>query len=402
MNEKPTLYLLDDNEANLEILIWALKDDFEICAGLEAAQALEDIPRLQPDLLLLDVNMPEMSGFELCRRLKEIPAVKDIPVIFITAMDSLEDEVLGFKLGAVDFISKPISPPQVKARVKTHVELRLSQRRLARLSEKLSRYLSPSLYNSIFEGKRDVQLETTRKKLTIFFSDIVGFAACTDQLEAEDLNYILNSYLECMSKIILKHGGVLDKFIGDAILVFFGDPESRGVEEDAEACVRMAMEMQTAVRKLRIEWAKQGINLPFSVRMGISSGYCTVGNFGCLERMDYTVIGGQVNLASRLQSRAEPGHILVSSETWSLVKDKIYCESKGEMSIEGFAYPLLVFEAVDLIENHDSVTDEIVLDTQGFSMKLDPNQVSEQEREKILSQLRRALNSMDNVPTLTN
>ena len=178
------------------------------------------------------------------------------------------------------------------------------------LSTKLSKYLSPQVYSSIFTGQRSVEIASNRKKLTVFFSDIVDFTATTDDLESEELTALLNRYLTEMSKIALEHGATIDKYIGDAILLFFGDPETKGIKEDAIACVSMAIAMQRRMRELQSEWRDAGLEKPFQLRIGISTGYCTVGNFGSDDRMDYTIIGNEVNLASRLQSHAEPGGIL--------------------------------------------------------------------------------------------
>ena len=194
-------------------------------------------------------------------------------------------------------------------------------RALEMLSTKLSKYLSPQVYSSIFTGQRGVEIASNRKKLTVFFSDIVDFTATTDDLESEELTGLLNHYLTEMSKIALEHGATIDKYIGDAILAFFGDPETKGIKEDAIACVNMAIAMQRRMRELQSEWRDAGLEKPFQLRIGISTGYCTVGNFGSDDRMDYTIIGNEVNLASRLQSHAEPGSILISHETYSFVKD---------------------------------------------------------------------------------
>jgi adenylate cyclase len=175
------------------------------------------------------------------------------------------------------------------------------------LSSKLSKYLSPQVYDSIFRGDRDVAIATERKKLTVFFSDIKDFTATTEGMEPEDLTDLLNLYLTEMSVIALKHGATIDKYIGDAMLMFFGDPETKGVKEDAQTCVRMAVEMQARMAELQEIWHDQGYEHPFKMRIGINTGYCNVGNFGSDVRMDYTIIGGEVNLAARLEGIAEPG-----------------------------------------------------------------------------------------------
>src|SRR5262249_42326257 len=151
---------------------------------------------------------------------------------------------------------------------------------------KLSKYLSPQVYSSIFSGSQDVRIASSRKKLTIFFSDIADFTETTDALESEELTALLNHYLTEMSKIALAHGATIDKYIGDAILAFFGDPETRGVQEDAMACVDMAIAMQRRMRELQAEWSDAGLQKPFELRIGINTGYCTVGNFGSEDRMD--------------------------------------------------------------------------------------------------------------------
>ncbi len=211
---------------------------------------------------------------------------------------------------------------------------------LEALSNKLSKYLSPQVYGSIFAGQREVEIASARKKLTIFFADIVDFTATTDELESEELTSLLNRYLTEMAKIALEHGATIDKYVGDAILAFFGDPDTRGVRQDALACVRMAIAMQRRMEQLRAEWLDAGLEKPFRLRIGVNTGYCTVGNFGSEARMDYTIIGGAVNLAARLQAHAEPGGILLSHETWSLVRDVVTAEERPAIELKGIAKPV--------------------------------------------------------------
>ena len=177
---------------------------------------------------------------------------------------------------------------------------------LAALSSKLAKYLAPQVYDSIFTGQQDVKIVSKRKKLTVCFSDLVGFTEITDKMESEDLTQLLNHYLTEMSKIALQYGATIDKYVGDAIVMFFGDPTTLGVKEDALACVQMAIAMQKRVSELAHEWRNSGIETPLRCRIGIHTGYCTVGNFGSEDRMDYTMVGGTVNLASRLSMRRRP------------------------------------------------------------------------------------------------
>ena len=222
-------------------------------------------------------------------------------------------------------------------------EIERKNQALETLSAKLAKYLSPQVYASIFEGRQEVRLASTRKKLTVFFSDIVAFTELTDRLESEDLTRLLNRYLTEMAKVAMAHGATIDKFVGDAIMIFFGDPETRGVREDALACTRMAVAMQRRLRELEAEWRREGVRRPVRCRMGINTGFCTVGNFGSDDRMDYTIIGGAVNIASRLEKAAPPGEIVLSYETWAHVRDEIACEEMGQIDVRGVAYPVAVY-----------------------------------------------------------
>ena len=217
------------------------------------------------------------------------------------------------------------------------------------LSTKLSKYLSPQIYNSIFTGAQGVEMASNRKKLTIFFSDVVNFTETTEKLESEDLTNLLNRYLTEMSDIALKYGATIDKYIGDAII--FGDPESRGLKEDARACVGMAIAMLRRMHELRSEWQELGAEKPFRVRIGINTGCCTVGNFGSQDRMDYTIIGNAVNLTARLQSQAEIDGILLGHETYSLVKDEVAAEEQTPIKVKGFAEPIRCYKVVGLYDH---------------------------------------------------
>ncbi len=242
---------------------------------------------------------------------------------------------------------------------------------LEALSKKLSKYLSPQIYHSIFTGAQNVEIASNRKKLTIFFSDVVNFTETTDKLESEDLTHLLNRYLTEMSNIALEHGATIDKYIGDAIMVFFGDPESKGVKEDARACVRMAIAMLRRMRELHAEWQELGAVKPFHLRIGIDTGYVTVGNFGSDDRMDYTIIGSVVNLTARLQSFAEIDGILLGHETYSLVKDEVAVEEREPVKVKGFAEPIRCYKVLGL---YDDLADEGMVireEADGFKFLLD-------------------------------
>jgi class 3 adenylate cyclase/HAMP domain-containing protein len=234
-------------------------------------------------------------------------------------------------------------------------ELAEKSNTLEQLSNQLAKYLSPQVYDSIFSGKQEVKVASSRKKLTIFFSDIADFTGTTDSLESEELTNLLNHYLTEMSKIALDHGATIDKYVGDAIIAFFGDPETRGVKEDARTCVKMAIAMQRRMQELQSEWLDLGLERPFQLRVGINTGFCTVGNFGSSDRMDYTIIGNEVNLAARLESIAEVGGILLAHETYSLVKDTVMADEGDTLTVKGFAKPVRTYGVIGL---YDDLTEE--------------------------------------------
>ncbi len=392
-SDNPVILIVDDTPENVDVLAGILRDYYQIKVALNGPKALK-IAQIDPGpaLILLDVMMPEMDGYEVCRQLQSNEKTRRIPVIFVTAKSEDEDEAQGFGLGAVDYITKPVSPAIVLARVRTQLALKQSHRRLEDLSLKLARYLSRPVYQSIFEGRQDARIGCSRKKLTVFFSDIVGFAKQTEGMESEDVTFILNGYLNRMADVVLKHGGTLDKFMGDAVLVFFGDPETQGVAQDAVACVRMALEMKEAIQELNREWLAKGIRQGFEVRMGVSTGFSTVGNFGSDERMDYTIIGNQVNLANRLQAAAQPGEILIGQETWLLVRDAFLCVAKEPVQVKGFDRPIQTHAVIDAALNR-GVT--LVEDARpGFQLTLDPGQVEPAERIAVVEKLRAALASL--------
>ena len=232
---------------------------------------------------------------------------------------------------------------------KSQKKLSVANAKLANFSTKLSKYFSPEVYNSLFTGELDVKVQTQRKLLTIFFSDLEGFTELTERLEPEVLTELLTHYLTEMSKIALRWGGTIDKYIGDAIMIFFGDPASKGEKADAVNCVRMAMEMVDQLAEVRAIWKDKGLALPLNARMGIHTGICTVGNFGSENRLDYTVIGNGVNLASRLESNAKPNSILISEDTYLHVRSEINCSKNNTIKVKGVSYPVQTYKVEGLM-----------------------------------------------------
>lgn len=261
------------------------------------------------------------------------------------------------------------------------------QEQAIQLSRKLVKYLPTQVWESIFSGRRDARLQNHRKKLSIFFSDIKDFTETTDEMSPDALTEMLNYYFDQMSKIALRYGGTIDKFIGDAILIFFGDPGTKGAKEDAVACVSMAIDMRKQMQVMRQKWKSMGVEKPLHIRMGITTGYCHVGNFGSETRMDYTIIGRDANLASRLQNAADVDEILISNDTYLLVRDRIMCREKGVVRLRGINNPVQVWEVVDFRSDVGAQTTWIEHEVDGFAMLMDINKIKNYDKERVVRSL---------------
>lgn len=215
---------------------------------------------------------------------------------------------------------------------------------LARANDLISRYVAAQVAEQIRLGNYDAVDRQDRRRLTLFFSDIKGFSEVADHVEPEELSEILSEYFAEMAAIAERHGGTIDKFMGDAIMIFFGAPLSTNDRDHALRAVRMAMEMQAKMLELRARWEDRSMGEPFAIRIGINTGVASVGNFGARGRMDYTAIGRQVNIAARLQVSCEPGKVLISHPTWVLVRDEVPCTAKGEIQVKGTRDPVKVYE----------------------------------------------------------
>ena len=277
---------------------------------------------------------------------------------------------------------------QKKVAEDAKAEAQLKTQQMEDVSGQLAKYLSPQIYESIFSGKQNVEVKSYRKKITVFFSDIVNFTVISDKLESEELTALLNFYLNEMSQIALKHGATIDKYIGDAIMIFFGDPESFGIEEDARRCVAMAVEMQQRMAELWGYWSKHfGLKKDLEIRVGINTGYCTVGNFGSEDRLDYTVMGAAVNLASRLESAAMPSGILVSEETYFQVKDYFSFDAPQQLELKGLERSVSAYE-VDISDMSRAETKNF--EGENFQLKLTKHPLDLEELEalkKIIDEL---------------
>ena len=260
-----------------------------------------------------------------------------------------------------------------------------------RILAKLSKYFSPQVYSSIFTGELDVNINTNRKSLTVFFSDIKGFTTITEKLEPEILTELITYYLTEMTNIAIEYGGTVDKYIGDAIMIFFGDPKTEGIKKDAVSCVSMALKMRKKLKAIRKRWESFGVSETLDVRMGIHTDVCTVGNFGSQDRLDYTVLGNGVNLASRLESLANPNEILISENTYNVIRNDIRCTYLDEIKVKGKSHPIKTFQVLDLILD-TSKRQTIDFETDGFSLIMDKEQIK--NKEKIIDYLKKGLNHL--------
>lgn len=259
---------------------------------------------------------------------------------------------------------------------------------VAKISNQLAKYLSPQIHEQIFSGKQSAEVKSNRKKLTVFFSDIVNFTDISDELESEEMTNLLNFYLNEMSQIALKFGGTIDKFIGDALMIFFGDPESKGPQEDAKQCIQMALEMQDLMTQLSDYWSKNySLKKELKIRIGINTGFCTVGNFGSLDRIDYTAIGSTVNLASRLESMSDPGSILVSEDTFALVNNFFSFEKPKEVKVKGFLRSIKCYK----LQKEDTSKEDIFsISGKGFQISINKKLI----HKSIISDVK---NKLDNL-----
>lgn len=322
------------------------------------------------------------------------PLSKEVNAAFFTVNALFLPLLMAFLMALYEWIAEKAEDNLIESRRRTQ----MANKRLANVSRQLSKYISPQLYQAILNGEQEVRVQSQRKKLTVFFSDIVGFTETTDQLQSEELTSLLNEYLTEMSQIAHRHGANFDKFIGDAIVLYFGDPETRGTKEDAAACVRMAVEMQSKMKTLQSTWRDRGLDQPFQIRIGINTGFCTVGNFGSEDRMDYTIIGGEVNLAARLEAMAEPGGILLANETYQLVKNWVVAEEADTIQVKGISRPVVTYRVIEI---HDEVMHDgqrLYLNEPAISLAIDQTRMDAGARKDAVTKLREVIDALENGP----
>jgi adenylate cyclase len=357
------LLVVDDNEDNLYTLTRRLKrEGYEhIVAAGNGREALERL-RAQPfDLVLLDVMMPEMNGYEVLAAIKGDEHFRHIPVIMISAVDELESVVRCIEQGAEDYLSKPFNPTLLRARVgaclekkRLHDELAqwtrtLEQRVQEKVAEverlgRLKRFFSPQLAELIVAGGADDPLKTHRREVTVVFLDLRGFTAFSETAEPEEVMGVLREYHTEMGRLILEHEGTLERFTGDGLMIFFNDPVV--VPDPAQRAVRMAAAMRARVEQVQLVWRKRDYDLGLGI--GIAQGYATIGAIGFEGRLDYGAIGTVINLAARLCGEAKAGQILVTSRVATAVEGLAETEDVGPLTLKGLAKPVRTFNIVGL------------------------------------------------------
>ena len=364
MNPAARILVVDDTPVNVKLLAdLAGAKGYRVSIAASGAEALAAIAAAPPDLVLLDVIMPGMSGYEVCRAIRAEPRTAILPVIMVTALDPLEERVKGLEAGADDFLSKPIQPPELFARVRSLLRIKelhdkvqaqaaelaewnttLTQRvaeqveQIGRLA-RLKRFFSPKLAELIVSGGAEDPLVPHRREIVVVFLDLRGFTALAERAAPEELMGVLREYHEAMGELILAHEGTLERFGGDSIMVFFNDPVP--VDRPAARAVRMACAMRERFGVLARAWSARGHRLGLGI--GMAQGAATLGAIGFEGRRDYAAIGPVTNLAARLCGEAADGQILVDLATLGEIAPLVQAEPAGERELKGFARPVATF-----------------------------------------------------------
>lgn len=361
MNARTRILVVDDMPQNVKLLEQLLTlSDFEVFTASSGAEGLAQISANRPDLVLLDVVMPKMSGYEMCRAIRADPATALLPVVMVTALDPAEERVRGIEAGADDFLAKPINQSELLARVRSLLRIQSLHRRIeeqaaqlaewnAKLEERvaeqvaqlgrlarLKRFLSPKVADLIVAGQLDDPMATRRREVVVAFSDLRGFTAFTDTADPEEVFAVLHAYHGELGRLIAAHDGTVEHFAGDGVMIIFNDPAP--LPNPALSAVEMALGVRDAVARLSAGWKKRGYRLDCG--LGIAQGYATIGTIGFEGRFDYGTIGRVCNLAARLCSAAQESEILVSERVFGLVEQDVEAEPKGELVLRGFGKPV--------------------------------------------------------------
>jgi adenylate cyclase len=373
MTDQASVLVVDDDPVSRLMLTGNLeRNGHRVATAEDGSQALDLVRSQGIDIILLDVVMPQMDGYGVLEQLKSDPELRHIPVVMVTSVDDIDSAVRCIELGADDYLSKPIDPVVLSARInagltkkrlhdleKEHLEqvARLNQQLEARVEEQmaelirtgeLKRFMPHQVAEGLLAGQLSEGFE--RRKLTLLFADMVGFTDLSDTLEPEELSEVLNAYLREMTAVAVTHGGTLDNYIGDGLMVIFGAPTWDEEPVQAWAAVRAAFEMKARAEELTTEIRQRGIPADLRVRVGVNTGHCTVGVFGSDILRAYKAVGFAVNVAARLQSEADPGTVLAGFRTYALVKDRVTAEQREPLMLKGAARPVEAWEILGLLD----------------------------------------------------
>jgi len=350
------ILVVDDTPQNVKLLADLLKaKGYEVTAAADGATALAKLAAETPDLVLLDVMMPGLTGYDVCRKIREEPKTALLPVVLVTALDPQQERVKGIEAGADDFLSKPINQAELFARVKSLLRIKRLQDEVKRWNEelegrvreqvaqlerlsRLKRFFSPQLAELLVSEGEDM-LKAHRREVNVAFLDLRGFTAFTERAAPEEVMALLRDYHACLGKLVLSHGGTLERFAGDSVMVFFNDPVP--MERPALEAVRMALDAMQSFAPLAAAWAKRGFELALGA--GVAQGYATLGAIGFEGRWDYAAIGSVTNLAARLCAEAKGGEVLVCQRTMASVEGDVALEPVGPLQLRGFAQPVPAF-----------------------------------------------------------
>jgi class 3 adenylate cyclase len=363
MTDKSVILVVDDEPVNIRLLEARLvPEGYELCSAGSGKEALTLLADRPVDLILLDLRMPEMDGFEVCRRIRADPATAFLPVVMITASGN-EQKLQAIEAGVDDFLPKPFDPAELLARVKSLLRVKhyhdtierqaaeltawnteLEARVEAQVQElervgRLRRFLSPQLADMIVNSGDESLLETHRREITVVFGDLRGFTAFAERSEPEEVVKVLNEYHAALGDLVFRFEGTLQAFTGDGLLVFFNDPIP--CPDPPQRAAHMAVAMRNRVQQLAEGWAKRGHDLSFGV--GIAQGYATLGRIGFEGRFDYAAIGSVVNLAARLCAEASAWQILIPQRVLADCEDIIVSEPIGDLELRGFADPVRAY-----------------------------------------------------------
>lgn len=356
--EKASVLVVDDTPENLTLMNNLLRGRYRVKVANNGEKALHiAAAEPQPDLILLDIMMPGMSGYDVCHKLKADPATRGIPVMFVTAMEEIENEEAGLALGAVDYLTKPIRPSILLARVHNHLTLRrqaiqlnewnrtLEQRVAEGVAEverlgRLRRFFSPAVADLLLAGNADDFLKPHRREIVVVFLDLRGYTAFTEAYGAEEVMRVLGEFHAAMGALIMAYGGTLEHFAGDGLMIFFNDPIE--IPDPVGVALRMASEMQARLRELQTLWRARGYSLTMGI--GIAQGSAVIGAIGFEGRRDYGAIGSATNLAARLCGEAKGGQTLVSDTVARNAPEAVALQPVPALTLKGFTHPVAAFE----------------------------------------------------------